>query len=173
MSWIQTYTGRPFDPLALDHAAFDIRDVAHSLALQCRFNGHCRSFYSVAEHSVRVSRLCSEQTALWGLLHDLGEAYVGDLPRPVKREIPAFSEVEDRVLRAAARAFDLPWPMPDEVRRADDLILATEFRDLMGPGPGHDTFAIEPLPETIVPVGPEEAERAFLERYAELTTPAG
>jgi hypothetical protein len=171
MSWIQTFTGNPFDPSDLVPGDFDIRDIAHSLSLQCRFNGHCTTFYSVAEHSVRVSRVCPQDVALWGLLHDLGEAYVGDLPRPVKQEIPGFSEIEDRVLRIATEAFGLTWPMPDEVKRADDLLLVTEFRDLMGPGPGHGTFTLRPLAETIVPLTAPDAERAFLDRYFELVQP--
>jgi len=77
MSWIQTFTGRRFRPRNPAPDDFDIRDVAHALSLLCRFNGHCRVFYSVAEHSVRVSRICPPPAALWGLLHDLGEAYIG------------------------------------------------------------------------------------------------
>lgn len=168
MSWIQTFTGRRFTPRQPHPGDFDIRDVAHSLSLLCRFNGHCRPFYSVAEHSVRVSRVCAPEAALWGLLHDLGEAYIGDLPRPIKPMFPAFEEIEDRLLCTAAEAFGLPWPMPADVRRADDILLATEARDLMADPPEPWPLAELPLAERITPVGPEEAERLFLERFEQL-----
>jgi len=107
MSWIQTYTGKCFHPREPGPDDFDIRDVAHALSLLCRFNGHCRTFYSVAEHSVRVSRICPPAAALWGLLHDLGEAYVGDLPRPLKPLMPRFEEIEATVRSADEIAADL------------------------------------------------------------------
>jgi hypothetical protein len=171
MSWIQTFTGRRFVPRDPRPEDFDIRDVAHSLSLLCRFNGHCRQFYSVAEHSVRVSRVCPPEAALWGLLHDLGEAYIGDLPRPIKPMFPAFEEVETRLLRTAAVAFDLPWPMPAAVRRADDVLLATEARDLMSEPPEPWGHREAPLPGRITPLGPTEAELAFLDRFEELSQP--
>jgi hypothetical protein len=169
-AWIQTFTGRRFQPTDPRPADFDIRDVAHALSLLCRFNGHCTQFYSVAEHSVRVSQVCPPEHALWGLLHDLGEAYLGDLPRPLKPLFPAFDEIESRLLRCAGETLGpLPWPMPRAVRVADDILLATEARDLMAPPPEPWPLAQRPLPEPIVPLGPVEAERAFLERYAALT----
>ena len=168
MSWIQTYTGRQFRPQDPAPADFDIRDVAHSLSLLCRFNGHCRVFYSVAEHSVRVSQVCPPDAALWGLLHDLGEAYIGDLPRPIKPLFPRFEEIEEQLLRRAAEAFGLPWPMPPEVRTADDILLATEARDLMETPPASWGLAEQPLPGRIEPLSPAEAERTFLERFSAL-----
>jgi len=163
--WIQTFTGRRFDPLRPDPADVDIRDVAHSLSLLCRFNGHCLAYYSVAEHSVRVSLLVPPPLAMWGLVHDAAEAYLSDLPRPVKHRFPAFSDMEDRLLEVIVRRFGLPWPMPPEVKRADDVLLATERRDLMAEGPGSWDLGVDPLPERIVPLGPADAERAFLARY--------
>ncbi len=168
MSWIQTYTGRSFTPLAPRAEDLDIADIAHSLSLLCRFNGHCETFYSVAEHSLRVSAACPPEHARWGLLHDAAEAYLSDLPRPVKREIPFFRECEDRLLRIIADHFDLPWPMPPEVAAADTLLLATEARDLMVAPPASWELGVEPLPGRITPLGPEEAEAAFLARFREL-----
>ena len=96
--WIQTYTGRKFHPLDPAMTDFDLRDIAHSLSLLCRFNGHCLRFYSVAEHSVRVSRILPDDLKLWGLLHDAGEAYLTDLPRPVKGQMPGFRDMEDKIV---------------------------------------------------------------------------
>lgn len=167
-SWIQTYTGRKFLPLAARPEDVDIRDIAHSLALLSRFNGHCLRFYSVADHSVRVAAALPPELAPWGLMHDAAEAYLSDLPRPVKRENTWFREVEDRLLQVVAGVFGLPWPVPEPVWQADDTLLATEARDLMGPSPEDWGLTAEPLPERIEPLGPEAAEHAFLEAYAGL-----
>jgi uncharacterized protein len=169
MSWIQTYSGRQFFPLAPRAKDVDIVDIARSLSFLCRFNGHCREFYSVADHSVRVSHIVDEEHALWGLLHDAAEAYVSDLPRPVKRTIPEFSALEDSVLEVIMTIHSLELPMPDTVRRADDILLATEARDLMAEPPQPWGLDAAPLAETIRPRSAEEAFEAFLARYRALT----
>lgn len=105
--WIQMHSGIAFWPM--DPRADEVRleDIAHSLSLLCRFGGHCSRFYSVAEHSVHVARLCSPEVALWGLLHDASEAYVVDLPRPIKRQLPEYAEIEGLVQFAIAEHFGL------------------------------------------------------------------
>ena len=165
---IQTYTGKRFRPDDPRPENIDIRDIAHALSLLCRYNGHCQVFYSVADHSVRVSRSCPPGAAMWGLLHDLGEAYLGDMPRPIKTFFPDYVTFEDRLLRVAAEVFDLPWPMPPVVRQADDLLLVTEMRDLMVPVPDVSELGLEPLADEVVPLSSAEAERAYLQRYEEL-----
>ena len=168
MSWIQTYTGRQFFPLDPSPEALDVRDVAHALSLQCRFNGHCLAYYSVAEHSVRVSRVVPAELALWGLLHDATEAYVGDLPRPIKQQLPAYRQAEEELMRVIAERFGLSWPMPAAVVEADTVLLATAARDLMAPPPAPWGLGVEPLPERIVPWEAERAEREYLACYEEL-----
>jgi len=168
LDWIQTYTGKAFRPLDPSPGSIDIRDIAHALSLLCRFNGHCLQYYSVAEHSVRVSQLVPAEHALWGLLHDAAEAYLSDLPRPVKRQVPEFVSFEDDLLRVIMRHFELPWPMPAAVKAADDTLLATEMRDLMAAAPQPWGLDTPPLPQRIVPQGPAQAEQAFLKRYSEL-----
>ncbi len=167
--WIQTFTGRRFFPLDPDPVEIDIRDIAHALSLQCRFNGHCRTFYCVADHSVRVAEIAGEQDALWGLLHDAAEAYVADLPRPFKRGMDLYQQIEDNLLRVIVRHFGLPWPMPAPVRQADEIMLATEQRDLMAPPPEPWGIRAKPLPDTVVPLTAHEAERLFLQRFQRLT----
>jgi 5'-deoxynucleotidase YfbR-like HD superfamily hydrolase len=108
-----------------------IDDIAHSLANLCRFGGHCRQFYSVAQHSVLVSRLVPLHLAFVGLMHDATEAYVGDMVRPLKYSLPQFLEIEDAIWRLIARRFDLPLHLPAEVKEADDIALVTERRDLI------------------------------------------
>ena len=169
MSWIQTYLGEKFYPLEPRPGRVDIRDVAHALSLACRFNGHCQVFYSVAEHCVRVSHAVPGRHALWGLLHDAAEAYVSDVPRPVKRCIEAFGPMEDRLLAVILAEFGLALPMPSEVREGDEVLLATEFRDLMAEAPEPWPLAAEPLSLPITPMTWQQAERAFLARFEELT----
>ncbi len=171
--WIQTFTGRQFYPLQPRGADIDIRDIAHALSLQCRFNGHCRVFYSVAEHSVRVSQAVPPGDALWGLLHDAAEAYLSDLPRPVKSQMPLFSELEDQLLDVLLRHFGLALPMPAAVRAADEQLLMTEARDVMAPAPAPWGIDAAPLPGRIEPWSPAQAEAAYLKRFAELTGKSG
>lgn len=172
MGWIQTYTGRQFWPLQPQAEHIDIRDIAHSLAMQCRFNGHCRGFYSVAQHSVLVSQVVPPHDALWGLLHDAAEAYISDLPRPLKHTAPGFRAAEEQLLGVIMAAFGLPAEMPAAVAWADDALLATEMRELMRPPPAPWGLQVQPLELAITPLPPEQAEVLFLQRFAELTASA-
>ena len=170
--WNQTYTGVQFWPLDPHADEVRIEDIAHSLAHQCRFGGHCLTFYSVAEHSVRVSRIVPLEHALWGLLHDASEAYAIDVPRPLKRHLEGYKAIEEKLERVIANKFSLPWPMPESVKHADEVLLMTEKRDIMSPAPAPWGVAqgvpAEPLEEKIVPWTAEVAEMAFLARYYEL-----
>jgi len=134
---LETFTGggfRPFDPNPDD---VRLADIAGGLAHTCRFGGHCRRFYSVAHHSLHVAEELSDRgprLELLGLLHDAGEAYLGDLPRPVKTEFEAFERAEERVLGAVWTALDVDPPTADEweaVMAADDRLLAYEAADLL------------------------------------------
>lgn len=172
--WIQTFTGIQFWPLDPRPEEIDIRDIAHALSNQCRFCGHVNEFYSVAEHSVRCSFIVPQKDALWALLHDASEAYLVDLPRPLKQYSQLgryYREAESRVMRAVALHFKLDAHYPEAVRQADNIMLVTEKRDLMKmpPKPWEDNGA-RPLIETIrAPFKPEGAERAFLQRFNDVT----
>ncbi len=134
--WIQTYTGQVFYPLDPRPEEIHIADIAHSLSMQCRFSGHVREFYSVAEHSVRVSIACPPEHAEWGLLHDASEAYLIDLPRPLKRFSEMgrlYMEAESRVMSAVCERFGLSIQIPSIVERLDRVLLMTEKRDLNHP----------------------------------------
>lgn len=160
----------PFDPRPEE---IRIEVIATALAKQCRFAGHCKGFYSVAEHSVRASRLVDRAHALAALLHDAAEAYVIDLPRPLKRA-PGFAvyrAIEAEVSRAIAKRFGLPVGFEHlaQVQLADDIMLATEKRDLMTPS----ALAWAPLPAPhpirIDPWPWRDAEIAFLARFGEVS----
>jgi hypothetical protein len=173
--YFRTFTGRRVHPLSPSPDEIDIDDIAHSLAHQCRFLGHTDSFYSVAQHSVLVSELVPPVDALWGLLHDAAEAYLCDLPAPIKREpeMHVYRAAEQRLLDAVAAKFSLPPVIPDSVKQADRIILATEFRDVTtvddpdwiltecGFAPSEGLW--------IVPWPPAVAEDQFLRRHWELT----
>ena len=137
-NWIQTYTGKRFYPLDPRPEDIEIVDIAHSLSRKTRFNGHASRHYSVAEHSILVAYHVSlddpdPRVVLAALLHDASEAYLSDVPRPIKMldEMAPYRAVEEKVERLIAAKYGLPWPMPDIVKIHDDRALATEFRELV------------------------------------------
>lgn len=166
---ITTYTGKKFyhnDPKPEDIC---IEDIAHALSNICRFAGHCKTFYSVGQHSISVSYHCPEEDALWGLLHDAAEAYCVDIPRPLKHSVgmESYRHIEYNVMKAVAKKFKLsPKEEPLAVKQADNLLLVTEQRDLMK---GKPNYAIKPLRDKIVPLSSKEVEKLFLKRYKELS----
>jgi hypothetical protein len=153
-----------------------IEEVAHALSNICRFTGHSNQFYSVAQHSVLVSMLLPQPFKLWGLLHDAVEAVVGDMASPLKRLLPEYKALEDRVERVILASFGLDVDSkPPEVKQADLVALRTEQRDLMPASGGLWTSlqGIEPsLDFRIHPHGPEEARHGFLARYRMLVARA-
>lgn len=173
MTWTQTYTGRAFEPLAPRPDDVDLRDIAHSLALQCRFNGHCRFHYSVAQHSVYVARALPPEFAAHGLIHDAAEAYLGDIVRPIKPLFIAYGPMEDAVMGAVCAAVGLFWPWPAEVlaavKRADAAVLAAE-RDQIMARPPMDWEPLPPPPDglSILRWAPDYAEGVFLRRARKL-----
>lgn len=169
--WIQTHSGRRFNPTDPNPNAIVIQDIAHALSMQCRFSGHCKKFYSVAQHSVLVSYICDSQDALWGLLHDASEAYLVDVPRPVKRSgmIEGYLAMEKVMQAAVCKRFGLLVQEPVGVKKADTQLLSTEARDLMSPLHS-DWQETEPaLPFLIEAWEPQKAKDMFMKRFFELT----
>lgn len=180
--WQQTFTGRQFWPLDPRIEDIDIEDIAHALSLQCRFAGHCRTFYSVAEHSVRVSLLIEAwnvregysgawryTSCLAALLHDASEAYCIDVPRPLKPYLTGYKAIESGVMNAVERWAGLnpgACSVP-AIKEADEVLLRTEARDLMKiTHPWH--LKAEPLPDVILPWWSHTAESRFIARFNEL-----
>ena len=134
--WMQTYTGRQFWPMDPRLEDIHLDDIAHALALQCRFAGHSRTHYSVAQHSMHVYGLVVRAgvtdpvVRLQALLHDAAEAYVVDMPTPIKRFMPEYRDIEDRLLRVIWEKFGIFDPMHEVVKKADVTALITE-RDVL------------------------------------------
>lgn len=169
---ITTNDGKPFDYVRPDLHEFSIRDIAAALARICRFGGHVKPgvFYSVAEHSVRVSRLCPDELAYHGLMHDAAEAFIGDVVAPFKNmpEMIGYRLVERRVEAALGAAFGLTLvPLPPAVKYADLILRVTEQRDVRD-GEDSSSTTVAPLAEPIVPWSIERAEEEFLRRYTQV-----
>lgn len=171
MTWIQTWSGRAFDFTNPDPDSVDIADIASHLSKLCRFAGAVHTFYSVAEHSVYVSRMVPREYALQGLLHDATEAYVVDLPKPLKDMLPDYRVAEQRVWEAVARHFGLPLELDESVKDADIRMLLAERDQLLVKPPIPWTWAngIQPAKFTIRCHVPSTAKLAFLDRFYELT----
>lgn len=214
MSWIQTFTGKKVFPLAMTAEMVCVDDIAHALSMKCRFTGHCREFYSIAEHSVRVSLLVRPELRLAALLHDAAEAYLPDLARPIKSQaffrlssadvslagaekpladgqlhlrtffddaskrrheisvasgLWSVSMIEDRILSVIWSAFNVEGFSSAAIKQADNIMLATEARDLMGEPPEPWALDVPLLPEVIKPWPASVAKDCFrlaFEAYA-------
>jgi len=169
---MDTFSGGQFYPLDPDHSEVDLRDVAQGLANTCRYGGQCQFYYPVATHSRYVSReLALEHepiVQLYGLLHDAAEAYVTDVPRPVKGELPAFERIEREIRQSVWKSLGVPQPTEKQwaaVERADDRLLRYEADELL------DRFQPDTVPDLqydLQPCTPPEARGAFLDRAEEL-----
>jgi len=176
--WFQSFTGKKIYPLDFRPEDVDIQDIAHALGHLCRFNGHTRVFYSVAQHSCLCSHLVPANQALDALMHDASEAYLCDMVRPLKKfaafngieGVTSFRDVEDRIMTTIAKKYGIHFPFTPEIHRADNVALVTEARDLMGVNALLAwNYADKPAPFEIIPLSPEESVELFLSRFSELS----
>lgn len=165
--WMQTWLGGQFFPLDPREDEVHIEEIAHALSNLCRYNGHTNEFYSVAEHSVALSHAVPQEHAMWALLHDASEAYLGDMIRPLKRSDLFYQRVEAQLMRVIARKFGLPEEMPDVVREYDTRILVDERQKFMDkpPAPWFGGVDIEPLGVELVGHAPRRARSLFMTRF--------
>lgn len=187
-NYIGTYQGKRFNPLNPSPKDVSLYDIAHSLSQQCRFTGHTKEFYSVAQHCVLVSEILRDDPleALAGLFHDASEAYLSDIASPVKHtaDFVGYRRVEEMVTEAIFQAFDIPieFSILEDLKEADRRLCMTEARDLMPPDP--DLWAPqvqrmgEPYKWHVTPWPSQVARRQFIVHYYRLmkrlkrTTPA-
>ena len=170
-SWIQTYTGKQFFYRNIKLDSIDIIDIARSLSMIPRFLGHLDRTYSVAQHSLYVSRMVSAEAAFWGLLHDAAEAYLNDLPAPLKWILPEYVKFEKKVEAAIISKFKIHVndKIRKEVKKADIQMVVTENDQCRSHKiPWGYYESIKPSKSTLATYTREEVEQHFLERYYHL-----
>lgn len=168
--WISTFTNKKFYLFKPTIDMIDILDIAHGLSMICRFGGHTKQFYSVAQHSIIVSEICDNQYALEGLMHDATEAFLGDMVRPLKQKMPEYVKVEDNLHDIINEKFNLNHSVECKVniKEADNMALITEKRDLKDHELWDYLVEVKPMNAKIKPWGPAKAEKEFLKRFEKL-----
>jgi hypothetical protein len=164
---IGTYTGGDFHPLDPDPAAIELADIANGLANTCRYAGQCQFYYSVGTHSIYVSKELADHGStvqLYGLFHDAAEAYVSDVPRPIKREIETFELIEERILNTVWKRLGVSPPTTAEwetVMDADDRLFHYESDTLLAE---FEPPRVPDLSYELTPCSPEAVRERFLDR---------
>lgn len=128
---IRTFTGIYFNIINPTEDMICIEDIAHSLSMQCRFAGHLPVYYSVAEHSIRCHEVSSPENKLAALLHDASEAYLLDIPSPIKPHLNNYKEIENKIMKLVAKKFGFLYPLVQEVRDIDKYMLEWEWNNIM------------------------------------------
>ena len=168
---IQTYTGGILD-IETMKGHITVIDIAHALSMQCRFNGHCPQFYSVAQHCVIASDIAPQEFKLQALMHDAAEAYLGDFISPLKRTFgEEYKKKEERLLEKICKNLDVPYPINHAIKMIDAVLLATEVDQLFDSNIEDWNLASDPLPMShtlIKPVSHIEAAKMFNKRFMEL-----
>jgi 5'-deoxynucleotidase YfbR-like HD superfamily hydrolase len=173
-AWIHTFTGLKFYLLNPRPEMIRIEDIAHALSMLCRWTGHTKYHYSVAQHAYYCSLIVRPELALAALLHDSSEAYLNDINRPLKHFTdvgPAYLKVEEKVERVIFKKFGLQFPISPEIKQADNRMLFTEKAELINGEEWcykweHDGSLADIKIEQWTP---RRAEKMFLRRFAELT----
>lgn len=156
---IRTFTGIYVNVFEPTPEMICIEDIAHALSNQCRFSGHLPTFYSVAQHTVAMSKLMHESHKLAALLHDASEAYLLDIPSPIKKGLSNYKEIEDKLMILIAEKFGFQYPLHEKVKEVDNYMLQWEWSRLML---GKDIFP------KIECWSPNDAKRYFLSTFKEL-----
>lgn len=174
---IRTFQGRMVDVFDPQPQDISIADIAWGLSNTVRWGGHASQPITVAQHSCIVHDIlkaegCGTGTMLSGLMHDAAEAYIGDIPRPIKSRIPQFYQIETKLMWAIEKRFDLipgGWHMA-AVREADNASLHAEWKQFMD--------GLNPIPnvepsnfkyhDRIVVQSPFRAYRSFLDRWYDI-----
>ncbi len=166
MGYIRTYTWRKVDPFYPDPSQIVIEDIAHALSHTCRFGGHASKFYSVAEHCVHVSDLLPINLALAGLMHDAPEAYLVDVPRPIKNfpGMQPYRDAEATLLQIIAELFEFEVPLNEQILLVDDAMLHAEQPQLFRGMKDLSTNTV-PADITLAFWSPERAKQEFMNRF--------
>lgn len=176
-NFIQTRSGGFFNYDDIESNQFDIEDIAHSLTYQCRWSGHTKFFYPVIQHLILSCNMAWRMKYPYhiqyeALMHDVSEAFVVDLPRPLKRLCPDYCLINENVEKALGKRFNFPHTMSPEVREIDDRMLLTEYHQLIDT---HEKkrfeetnlphFGLEPYDILLQEEKPEKLKKEFLAKY--------
>ena len=137
-----------------------IEDIAHSLSNLCRFGGHTQSFYSVAQHSVLCADLVKgKENKLTALLHDASEAYLIDVPSPLKKHLPDYQKIEKNMMKVISKKFGIKYPFSKDIKKADEKMLKVEW----------DCMMVSDLNSDIFSWSPDIANMKFMMMFRKLT----
>lgn len=153
---IHTFTGKWVNVFNPKPEMFCIEDIAHALSYQCRFGGHTKKFYSVAEHCCRGTETAKDKFTF--LMHDCSEAYLLDIPRPIKLKLANYKEIEDGLTNVLAEKFGFKYPFDEDIKKVDDFMLQIEWGCIMLQEPRFN----------LTPWHPSAAKKKFLELFEEL-----
>lgn len=170
---IELLNGNMFSFHSPDASTLEVEELAHVLSNVCRFAGHVRYFYSVAQHAVNVSLIVDRAHAKTALLHDTAEGFTNDIVTPLKHMVSTFREIEERIESAMAAHFGFQYPLPDEVKWADLAMLKLEKEHLKPSASSWgvlDGIDAEPVRHLVnlEPMSPTEARDAFIARWKEV-----
>jgi hypothetical protein len=159
---IRTFSGKYVNVFKPNLSTLNIIDVAHSLSMQTRFGGHSKVFYSIAEHSLWVAKKLQKDgmspiVVYAGLMHDSSEAYLVDIPKPIKLELPDYNRLEDSLTIRLAKKFQFEYPFPVVIKKIDKKALKYEWNKYI--------VADNPVQS----MSQAEAKKEFLKMYYDLT----
>lgn len=155
---IRTYSGLLVDVLNPETDNFQIEDIAHALSQLCRYGGHSPRFYSVAQHSYLCARMAPVKLQMQALMHDASEAYLCDVPSPIKPALKNYQVIEEHLMVVIAKRFGFQYPLDEQIHEIDKIILHQEWDELiMGKGTTRfNTWS------------PEFAKHMFLDMFYEI-----
>lgn len=171
--YIVTYSGYRFHPLSPTAETIHMNDIAHALSQQGRFSGHTLRYYSVAQHCVLVSELSKGRAALAGLLHDAAEAYILDVPRPIKQLsiMSDYRKMDNAITKVIFKKYNVSFDkvIQDQVKKADNAALYIEALNLMYINSFANIERFEEYTDFTLPTwSAKEAEKQFILKFREL-----
>lgn len=164
---IRTFTGKYVNIFKPDVSMFCIKDIAHALSMIPRFGGHLPGFYSVAQHSLAVCNSVGNDYQLQALMHDASEAYLMDIPSPIKHNLWNYQDIEEELMYNIAHVFKFDWPIYEQVKLADRKMLQWEWDNLMVSETTGRYWTSDGIKVTYWT--PAQAEYNFLRKYDEIT----
>lgn len=170
--WMQVFSGGKIYPLDPRPEEIHLEDIAHALSQMNRYGGHTLFPYSVAQHCILLSYVIDPQYSFLALMHDASEAYLCDIPRPIKKDLTNYSNIENRLMAVIAKKFNFTWPMPEEVKIGDNRMITTERFQVMPKGDDYNLVPSDKYPAykiKITEITAKQAKEAFINRFKELT----